>query len=681
MTVDPVGPASIRNVALVGHGGSGKTTLAEALMHRAGAIDRMGRVEDGSTVCDTDPQERRHQQSVSLAIAPFVWKDHKINLIDTPGYGDFEGEVAAALRVVDLAIFVVSAVDGVEAQTVRMWKLAERLELPRMVFVNKLDRERSSFTRTLEQLRARFGAGVAPVELPIGDEDAFRGVADLLSDVAYIYDDDGRSSSTSIPDDMRELEHRIHDNLVEGIVVANDEQLERYLAGEVIPVEDLERTLALGIGRAEVFPVVCGSAVAEVGVDRLADLICEIGPSPLDRPPVTVSVGPEMVEVDPDPAGDVLAFVFKTYADPYGAISVFKVLTGTITVDDHLTNSRTGADERLHGLFTLRGRTHVPVGVVPAGDIAAVAKLSGTETGDTLTSRGRTVVVPRTEMPAATFAVAVTPRTQADDDKLTVSLHRLVDEDPSLVVDRSDETRQTVLRGLGETHIQIALERLEEHFGVRVIADDVRVPYRETVSSTAEAEGRHKKQSGGHGQFAVCVLRIEPLARGSGFEFVDQVVGGAIPRQYLPAVRKGVEEAMAEGGPNGYPVVDVRVTCLDGRHHPVDSSEMSFKLAARLAFSEAVARARPVVIEPISTLAVTVPIDLQGEVIGHLNAHRARVSGTSTGDRGEQVIEASIPTSELRRYAVDLRSLTRGLGTFQASHERYDVVPDHAGGT
>ena len=675
-----VAPEKIRNVALVGHGGSGKTTLAEALLHRAGDLVRVGRVEDATTVCDSDPQEQRRHQSVSLALAPFEWKGHKINLIDTPGYADFEGEVVAALRVVDLAVFVVSAVDGVEAQTERIWKVANRLGLPRMVFVNKLDRERASFTATLDQLREVFGAGIAPLELPIGEESGFRGVADLLSDTAFLYrEGDGEGAAGEIPEDLSDLEHQVHDNLVEGIVVADDEQLERYLGGETLSVDELEHTLAVGVDRAEVFPVVCGSATAEIAVDRLADLICEIGPSPLDRPPVLIEAGPDIVDVRPDPAGEPLAFVFKTFADQYGAISLFKVMSGTVHADDHLINTRTGSDERLHSLFSLRGRTHLPVDGVPAGDIAAVAKLSATATGDTLAPRGRPVHVAPIDQPEPGYATAVVPRTQSDDDKLATALHRLLDEDPALVVDRSEETHQTIVRGLGETHVQIALERLEENFGVSVVAETVRVPYRETITASATAEGRHKKQSGGHGQFAVCTLQLEPLERGAGFEFVDRVVGGAIPRPFIPAVRKGIEETMAEGGVRGFPVVDVRVTCLDGRYHPVDSSELAFKMAARLAFRDAMAEAAPVVIEPISHIEVTVPIDVQGDVIGHLNTHRARVQGTSVGDVGEQVIEALVPTSELRRYAIDLRSLSRGRGTFHAVHDRYDVLPDQVG--
>jgi elongation factor G len=667
----------IRNVALVGHGGSGKTTLAEALLHRAGAIDRLGRVEDGTTACDFDPEEHKRTQSLSLAVAPFSWNGHKVNLIDTPGYADFEGEVRTALQMADLAVFVVSAVEGVEVQTEHVWRLAAELELPRMVFVNKLDRERADFERTLDQLRARFGAGIAPLELPIGAEAGFRGVADLLSDQAFIYAD-GEHTTEEIPEDMEALEHQVHDNLVEGIVVADDALLERYLEGDVPSVAELEHTLAVGVDAAVVFPVVCGSALSRVGIDRLADFVCEIGPSPLDRPPVTVTAGDRSVEVAPDAGGNPLAIVFKTIADRHvGQISLFKVLSGTVRVDDHLVNPRTGANERLHGIFAVRGKEHVDVDEVPAGDLAAVAKLTGTATGDTLAPKHMPVRVALGERPEPVLAVGVVARTQSDDDKLAAALHRLTDEDPALVVERDDETHQTLLRGMGETHLLITLEKLERKFGVAVDTEEVRVAYRETITASAEAEGKFKKQSGGHGQFGVCEIRLEPLPRGGGYEFVDKIVGGAIPRQFIPAVEKGVEEAMAEGGAFGFPVVDVRVECFDGKYHSVDSSEMSFKMAGRLGLREGLAKAEPVVLEPISRIEVTVPLDHQGEVMGDLNARRARVQGTEVAGDGEQTIVATVPTSEIRRYAIDLRSMTSGRGRFHAAHDHYDVLPPH----
>jgi elongation factor G len=667
----------IRNVALVGHGGSGKTSLAEALLHRAGAINRLGRVEDGTTVCDYDPEEQRRSISLSLSVAPFEWRDHKINLIDTPGYADFVGDVAAALRVADLAVFVVSAVDGVEVQTEAVWKMAANLGLPRMVFVNKLDRERASFDTTLDQLRDRLGAGIAPLELPIGEEASFRGIADLLTDTAHIYEG-GRPHTEAIPEDMEAREHEVRDALIEGIVVADDDMLERYLEGEVPGVEELERTLHDGIAAGTVFPVVVGSATREIGVDRLADFLVEIGPSPLDRP-TSVTAGDSEVEVEAKPSGDSLAIVFKTIADPYvGQVSLFKVLSGTLRPDDHLTNSRTGGDERLHGLLTVRGKEQEPASELLAGDIGAVAKLAGTITGDTLAPRGKPVVVSPIEQPEPNLAVAVVPKTQADEDKLAPALHRLQEEDPSLVVERVDETHQTLLKGTGETHLQITMEKLTRKFGANVETEPVRVPYRETITGVAKGvEGRHKKQTGGHGQFGVCVIDVEPLPRGGGFEFENHIVGGAIARGYIPAVQKGIEETMRSGGVHGYPVVDVKVTLIDGKEHSVDSSEMAFKVAGRLAFRAGMAQADAVILEPISRLEVTVPVELQGDVMGDLNARRGRVQGTEAWGDGTQSVVALVPTSEIQRYAIELRSLTGGRGRFRAEHDHYDVLPGH----
>jgi elongation factor G len=671
-----VGADRIRNVALVGHNGAGKTSLAEALLHRSGAVNRMGRVEQGTTVSDFDPEEQRRLMSLGLSVVPFDWKGHKVNLIDTPGYADFVGDVVAALRVVDLAVFVVSAVDGVQAQTEAVWRLAAKLGIPRMVFVNKLDLERASFERTLDQLRDRFGAGVAPLELPIGESQSFRGIADLLTDRAHIYDD-GVPREESIPDEMEELEHRVHDALVEGIVVADDALLERYLEGDMPSFAELEHALAHGVADASVFPVVCGAATGEVAIDRLADFLCEIGPSPRERPS-HVKAGDVAVDVPAQEDAEPLAFVFKTLADPYvGQVTLFKVLSGTISTDDHLVNSRTGAAERMHGLFVLRGKDHLPVTSLSAGDIGAVAKLASTSTGDTLAPKGKPVTVEPIDRPDPSLAIAILPRTQADEDKLSSVLHRLQQEDPVLVVERDDETRQTLLRGTGDTHLAVALEKLSRKFGVQVDTEDVRVRYRETITGSSEAEGKHKKQSGGHGQFAVCDIRMKPRERGAGFEFVDAVVGGAVPRQYIPAVQKGLEETMASGGVFGYPVVDVSVTLYDGKFHTVDSSEAAFKIAARIAFREGMAKASPVLLEPISRLTVTVPSDRQGDVLADLMGRRGRVQETTAGELGEQEVTALVPTSEIIRYAIDLRSLTGGRGRFRTEHAHYDVLPSH----
>src|SRR5215813_10985453 len=657
--------AKIRNVALVGHGGSGKTSLAEALLYVTGTIPRTGRVEDGNTVSDFDPEEARRGISVSMAIAPFEHEDTKVNLLDTPGYADFVGDVAAALRAADLAVFVVSAVEGVEVQTEMAWRMAEQAKLPRAVFVNKLDRERASFARTLDDLKARFGAGVAPLELPIGEEASFRGVLDLLTDTAVTYEGEtGKGAEGPIPDDMEGEEHSVHDALVEGIVVADDDLMERYLADESIDVKELEQALAKGMGDATVFPVLCGSATKLIGVDRLASFIVHEGPPP----------------VGADSNGDAppVAFVFKTIVDPYvGRVNLFKVLQGTIRADVSLLNNRTVSEERIHQLAVMRGKEQESTSEVPAGDIAAVAKLNDTSTGDVLGARGADVEVDAFEPPKPVLPIAIRPKSKSDADKLANALHRLLDEDPALRLERNAETKQTLLWGMGETHLSIARERLHRKLGVEVETDDVAVAYRETITGAAEAVGKYKKQTGGHGQFGVAFVRVEPQERGAGFEFVDEIVGGAIPRQFIPAVEKGVVEAMENGGVFGYPVVDVKVTCFDGKYHSVDSSEMSFKMAGSLGFKEAMAKADPILLEPISELVVTAPEQYQGDLMGDLNSKRGRIQGSGPVGHGEMEIVAQVPTSEVLRYAIDLRSITAGRGRFEISHSHYDPVPPH----
>ena len=670
-------PSRIRNVALVGHNGAGKTTVAEALLFATGTISRQGKVEDGSTVSDFQPEEIKRQMSLSLALTPVIVAGVKVNLIDTPGYADFFSEVRAACSVADLVVVVVSAVEGVEAQTEAAWQLAVELGLPRLIFVNKLDRERAGFERTLVQLRDTFGAGIAPLELPIGEEAAFCGIVDLLTDTAIIYEND-QSRSGPIPGDLADAEHQVREHLVEGIVVGDDELMERYLDGNMPSSEELEAALATGVAQGTVFPVVCGSAATRVGIDRLASLLAEIAPSPDKCPPATVRAGDTDQQVAADPSAQPLARVFKTISDPYvGKISLLRVMSGTIRPDTILTNPRTHTDERLHVLQMLRGHETEPANEAQAGDIVAVPKLSDTATGDTLAPKGAPVLVPVTEPDPPLLALAIRPKSKGDEDKLMTGLHRLQEEDPALSVDRVDETHQTILRGTGETHLAVSAERLQRKFGIELETGPVLVAYRETITNQAEAEGKYKKQTGGHGQFGVASIRIEPLERGEGFHFVDHVVGGAIPKQYIPAVEKGVIEAMVQGGVHGYPVVDVQVTCYDGKYHSVDSSEMSFKMAGSLAFKEAMAGAGPVVLEPISRLEVTVPASMQGDILGDLNSRRGRVQGTDTLDGGYQQISALVPTSEIQRYAVDLRSLTGGRGRFKVEHDHYDVLPSN----
>ncbi len=672
----------IRNVALIGHGGVGKTTLAEYLLHRAGVTARAGSVDDGTTVLDRDPEELQRGSTVSLAVASFDWKasdgqQYRINLLDTPGHPDFEAELDAALSVADLAVVVVSAADGVEVGTHLAWQKCLDRNMPRLVFVTREDKHRADFDGVVAELGSLFGPGFTPIELPLGEQQAFHGVADVLTEQAHEYDADGTHHVEQLPDDVVEHEHKIHDQVVEEIVSGDDDQLERYLDGEPITPAELERTLAIEVLSCTEFPVLVGSGATGIGVDRLADYVCELGPSPSHRP-VTVVVGDEEVDVVADPTADPLLYVFKTVTDQYvGRISVFKVVTGTLEPDAVLRDIATGTDERLHGLFHLRGHEQVQANRMVAGDIGAVNKLGASFTGSTLASGSRHVTVPPPQLPGAHVSVALVPRTQSDDDKLSEALQKLIQEDPSLRIGHDELTRRAVITGVGDAHISVALSRLERKYGVAVDTDDVRVSYRRTVAGTAEAEGRLKKQSGGHGQFAVVDLRVSPLPRGGGFEFVDAVVGGAIPKHYIAAVSQGVEEAMSNGAGSQIPIVDVRVECLDGKTHSVDSSDMAFKTAAASGFAEAVAAATPVLLEPVSRLVIHVPVESQGEVLGDLSSRRGRVVASDTNGDGTQVITAEVPEAEIARYAMDLRAMSAGRGVYSITDRHYDTVPDH----
>jgi elongation factor G len=664
---------NIHNVALLGHSGSGKTTLCEALAFCAGAIARKGRVEEGSTVSDFEPEELRHRASLSLSVVSFECDGHQYNVFDTPGLPDFVTEAELALPAADLAVIVVSATDGVEVQTEALWALASRLGIPRLIFVNKLDAERAEYERVLDQCRDLFGSGIAPLELPLYSAGHVDGVADLLTDQAVTYVD-GVGRTGPIPDDIAELEHRVRENLVEGIVVGNDALMERYLDGDTPPPDELETTLAQGIGDGTVFPVLCGSALTGVGVDRLRAFLAEVSTHRSTR----AVAGDTEVEISPDPSAAPLARAIKTFVDPFvGKLSLIQVCSGTILPDTVLVNSRTKEDERIHLLQRLSGKRTTPVPAGVAGDIIVVPKLADVRAGDTLAPAGKPVVIPPPEMSEPAFSIAIRPHGTGDDDRLMSALQRLGDEDPALVVTRNDETRQTVLSGIGDAHLQVALERLARKFGVEVEREEIVVPYRQTVSHAAQAEGRYKKQTGGHGQFGVAHVRIEPIERGRGFEFVDEVVGGAVPRQFIPAVEKGVRRAMHQGGGYGLPVIDVRVTLDDGKSHAVDSSEASFEQAGALAFSEALAAADPVPLEPVSRLEVVVPSRYLGDTLSDITARRARVLSSEADERGIQTIVALVPTIELGRYAVDLRALSGGYGRFHVEHDHCAVVPPH----
>ena len=658
----------IRNVALLGHGGSGKTLLSEALLFASGATTRMGRVEDGTTVSDYQPEEVKKKISVSTSVIPVEWNGYKINLLDAPGYADFIGEAYAALAAADLAVFVVSAVEGVEVQTELLWHRALSKGIPRMLFINKLDRERASYERTLEQVRSVFGSEVAALQNPIGEEASFSGVAELLSGTSYTYSGDPKG--TESPADA---DGALREQLVEALAESDDSLLERYLEGEEMTPKELTAALGKGVTAGVVSPVVCGSAAKLIGVDRLAELITGAGPSPLDRAPIEADDG---TSVRPDPDAQPCLYVFKTEADQFvGKINYFRVVSGTAKKDDHLFNTVRNEDEKLHQVFVPRGKEHLEADTFPCGDIGAVAKLGAAQTGDTLCGKDHKIRLPHEAPPDPVLAVAVYPKSKGDEDKLSTALHRVADEDPSIRVSRNDETHQTLLEGMGEAHLDVTLERMRRKFGVEIETKTPRIPYRETIHGTAEAEGKYKKQTGGHGQFGIAWLRVEPLPRGSGFEFVDAIVGGVIPRQFIPAVEKGVNEAMSRGFYAGYPMVDVRVTCFDGKHHPVDSSEMSFKMAGSLGLQEAMKKVTLGLIEPIGELQVIVPEGYAGDVVGDLNSKRGRIIGMEPLSGGHQLIKATVPMAEVARYAIDLRSITGGRGTFSITMSHYEDVP------
>ena len=666
----------IRNIGLFGHGGSGKTSLAEAVLYTAGVISRLGRVEEGTTTSDYDPDEIRRRISVNLALLPFEWQGLKVNLIDTPGYFDFIGEAISAVRVVDGAVIVVDAVAGVEVGTETVWKMADERGLPRVVFVNKMDRENADFWRTLDSLTAKFGRRCIPVQLPIGSQAAFKGVVDLVSLRAY---DGENPAGGAVPPDLAAQVEEYREKLVEAVVEADDELLNKYLEGQELGPEELARALMAAVRSGQVVPILVGSALLNRAVGPLLDFLVKVMPSPVDLGPVTArSLATDQDEkLDPLPTSPLTALVFKTTADPYvGRLNYFRVYTGVLRSDSHVWNATKGREERIGQLFFLRGKHQEPTTEVVAGDIAAVAKLAETSTGDTLCTKDRPYVLPGINFPEPSYYAAVHPKTQADLDKLGPSLARLVEEDPTLRIRREPDTNEVLLGGMGESHIDVAVDKLKRKFGVEVRTELPKVPYKETITRPVKAEHKHKKQTGGRGQYGHVFLELEPLPRGAGFEFHERIFGGAVPKEYIPAVEKGVRAALQEGVLARFPVVDVKVTLYDGSYHPVDSSDISFQIAGREAFKKGMAQASPVLLEPIMRVRVTVPDDYTGDVMGDLNTRRGRVLGMTSAD-GKTTIEALVPYAEMRRYATELRSMTQARGTFEMEFSHYEEVPPH----
>jgi len=670
-------PERIRNVALVGHGGSGKTSLAEALLYVTGATTRQGSIEAGTSMLDFEPEEQERKISLSLSVASVIWQDHKITVIDTPGYIDFSGDARAALRAADLALFVVSGVDGVEVQTEILWRAAEEEGIPRAVIISKLDRERSSFTRVLAQLRDTFGKRIAPVQVPIGAENELRGVVRVVSGRSFLYGPDDRTGTLteSPPADVSDLVASTREALIESVVETDDALMEKYFEGELPDAATIVTTVHQGMLKGEIFPVLVASAARRIGVDTLCEFLTDFAPNPLERTLPPIAAG-EAIPIEPD--GPALGYVFKTISDPFvGRISLFRIYSGAVKADDDLqihTADGSNGHARMHNLFYLMGKDHVDTKEVSCGEIGAVAKLENLTAGATIHGPGVATILKPVLFPNPVTELAISPKSQHDEEKLSTALHRILDEDPTLRVDRKPETGETVLAGLGDVHLDVTLARIHRKFGVEVATTVPKVPYRETITSIADAEGKHKKQTGGRGQYGVANVKFSPLPRGSGYEFVDAVKGGSIPRQFIPAVNKGIQEALQRGVLAGYPVVDVVAEVFDGKFHNVDSDELSFRMAGIQAFRAAASDLRPVLLEPIMHLTIRVPDDHTGDIMGDVNSRRGRVLGVDS-DGGSRVVEAEVPMVEIQHYAAELRSMTSGRGTFEVRFDHYAEVP------
>jgi elongation factor G len=672
----------IRNVALVGHRGSGKTSLHEALLFQAGAINRLGTVLDGTTVSDSDPDEKGRQMSISAALASFEWQDRKVNLIDTPGDSSFIADALGALRVCESAVFVVNAVMGVEVHTTRLWSRAGELDLARLLFVNMLDRERADFFRTLDSLKAAFGPHVVATEIPVGSEHEVRGVIDLVDMKAYEYDGAGKDNCKQIPipDELQAQAEEYREKLMDEVSESSDALMERYLEGEEISHEEIVTALKDGTNHGAMFPVTCGIATRNLATNRLLDAIVEDLPSPVKHG------GLDVGEVTLEPVADkeMFAYVFKTRADPFaGRINLFRIYQGVMKHDSQVLNTRTHNKERIGQLVTFEGNKTGSATECGPGDIGAVAKLKETKAGDWLASRDEPVEMPSIKLPAPVMAFAVEPKSKGDEDKVFTALRRLQEEDPTIDLHRDPQTGEQIVAGLSQVHVEVIVQRLKDRFGAEVNLKPPRVPYQETIRKPAKAHGRHKKQTGGRGQFGDCHIEIEPLGMGAGesdFEFVDAIKGGVIPSGFIPAVEKGVLEAMQEGVVAGYPVKGVRVRLYDGSYHTVDSSEMAFKVAGSLAMKQAMEQAGPVLLEPIMLVTVSVPEDSVGDVIGDLNSRRGRPLGMEPSGAGMSEVKAEVPMAEMLSYAPDLRSITGGQGEFTMDFLRYEEVPGHLAG-
>jgi len=671
---------NIRNVGVIGHGGTGKTTLVEAILFDCKAIDRMGRVEDGTTVCDYDIEEKKRQISISTAVAPCDWNGYKINFVDTPGYFDFVGEVLEGLKAVDSAIIIVCAASGLQVGTEKAWQYVNKCKIPRAFFINKMDRENADFDKTFKQLKEKFGLSVAALEIPIGKESNFKGVVKILERKALVYDSKLKSMiETQIPKELEDMVDTYRNILMESVAETDEELLDKYLNEGFLSDEEILKGLRKGILNCDIAPVFCGSAISNVALTTLLDCIVNYFPSPLDRV--------EFKGKNPKTQNEEIrksredekfsAFVFKTIVDPFvGKLSMFRVISGTITQDSSVYNSTQDKIEKIGQLYILKGKNQIPVSKLKAGDIGAVAKLQYTVTGDTLCDASSPIIYDKIDFPEPQISMAIKPKAKNDEDKISTGLHKLLEEDPTFKITRDVENSELIISGVGELHLEIIASKLKNKFGVEVVLDLPKVPYRETIRKTADVQGKYKKQTGGHGQYGDVVIKFEPQHETDDLIFVDQIVGGVVPKQYIPAVEKGLREAMKKGVLAGYPVINLKATLHYGSYHPVDSSEMAFKTAASLAFKKGMKEADPVLLEPIMHFEIMVPNEYMGDVIGDINKRRGRVLGMEQKD-GMQMIMAEMPMAETFKYATDLRSMTQARGSFTMKFARYEEVPPH----
>jgi elongation factor G len=668
--------AKLRNVGFVGHGGVGKTSLVEAILFSAAAVTRLGRVDDGTTTTDFDPDEVKRKISLTTAVAYCDWRGYRLNLVDTPGYGDFVSDARAGLRAVEGAVVVVDAVAGVQVQTEKVWKYADEYALPRLVMVNRMDRERADFFRTIESMGRRLKGRLVPLQLPLGAEAGFRGVVDLVKLKAILYQD-GKFQEAEIPGDLSGQAGEYREKLIEAVAETDDELLAKYLEEGSIGEAEMLEALRKGIAAGKVIPVLAGSALKNIGSSSLMDLMVESFPSPADRGEVegTELKGRQAGRRPPDPKAPVSALVFKTLSDPHvGKLSIFRVYSGSLRSDSQLLNASKGTRERLGQVAWLQGKTQKAVEALGPGEIGVVAKLRETLTGDTLSDEAHPFLLPRIAFPEPVISFAIQPKSRGDEDKISNALARIAEEDPTVRSHYDAETRQLLVSGVGQLHVEVVVERMKRKFGVEVNLLPPRIPYKETIKGRAEVQGKYKKQTGGRGQYGDVWLRLEPLPRAAGFEFVDDIFGGAVPRNYIPAAEKGVRDAMKRGVIAGYPVVDVRVTLYDGSYHEVDSSDMAFQIAGSLALQKGVMEATPCLLEPIMNVEVIVPGDQTGDVIGDLNGRRGRITGMEPA--GETAtVKAQVPMAEMLNYEPHLRSMTGGRGAYSMEFSHYEELP------